>query len=130
MAAGRSLASTMRGSCRRRAADGHALRQPEPDPGVILYLMDELRMVARATQDLIYKVSGLLGASGFSSEMRALLASDDARSRFASDLYVYRIGRERGSLVAAAPGIDALMFTAGIGGHAAVLRERLCREAA
>ena len=62
--------------------------------------------------------------------MRALLASDDARARFAVDLFVYRIGRELGSLAAAAGGIDALVFTAGIGEHAPAIRERVCRDAA
>ena len=71
------------------------------------------------SKTLIYKQSGLLGVSGMSSDMRTLLASDDARARFAVELFVYRIGRELGSLAAAAGGIDALVFTAGIGEHAA-----------
>jgi acetate kinase len=100
------------------------------DPGVILYLMDELGMDARAVEDLIYKRSGLLGVSGISSDMRALLDSDDPRARLAIDLYCYRIGRELGSLAAAAQGVDALVFTAGIGEHAALIRERVCRDAA
>ena len=62
--------------------------------------------------------------------MRTLLASDDARARFAVELFVYRIGRELGSLAAAAGGIDALVFTAGIGEHAPVIREQACRDAA
>ena len=57
------------------------------DPGVVLYLMDELGMDARAIEDLIYKQSGLLGVSGMSSDMRALLASDDERARFAVELF-------------------------------------------
>jgi acetate kinase len=128
MGAGRSLASTMGFT----AVDGLPMgtRSGNLDPGVILYLMDELRMDARAIEDLIYKQSGLLGVSGISSDMRALLTSDDERARFAIDLYAYRIGRELGSLAAAAQGIDALVFTAGIGEHAASLRERVCRHAA
>ena len=82
------------------------------------------------SRTLIYKQSGLLGVSGLSSDMRTLLASDDARARFAVELFVYRIGRELGSLAAAAGGIDALVFTAGIGEHAPVIRERVCRDAA
>ena len=62
--------------------------------------------------------------------MRTLLASDDERARFAVELFTYRIGRELGSLAAAAGGIDALVFTAGIGEHAAAIRERVCRDAA
>jgi len=100
------------------------------DPGVILYLLDELKMDARAIEKLIYQQSGLLGVSGLSSDMRALLASDDARARFAVELYIHRIAREIGSLAAAAQGIDALVFTAGIGEHAAAIRERVCRQAA
>ena len=65
-----------------------------------------------------------------SSDMRTLLASDDPRARLAVDLFVYRIGRELGSLAAALGGLDALVFTAGIGEHAAAIRERVCRDAA
>jgi acetate kinase len=100
------------------------------DPGVVLYLMDELKMDARAIENLLYKQSGLLGVSGLSSDMRTLLASDDPRARFAVDLFIYRIGRELGSLAAALNGLDALVFTAGIGEHSAVVRERACRAAA
>jgi len=100
------------------------------DPGVMLYLMDELRMDARAIEKLIYNQSGLLGVSGVSSDMRGLLDSPDPRARFAVDLFIYRIGRELGSLAAALGGLDALVFTAGIGEHAAVVRDRVCRDAA
>jgi acetate kinase len=96
----------------------------------LLYLLDELKMDARAIENLVYKQSGLLGVSGVSSDMRALLASDDARAQFAIELYCYRIAREIGSLAAAAQGIDALVFTAGIGEHAAPIRERVCRHVA
>jgi acetate kinase len=128
MAAGRSVASTMGFT----AVDGLPMgtRSGNLDPGVLLYLLDELRMDARAVEDLIYKQSGLLGVSGLSSDMRVLLASDDPRARFAVDLFIYRIGREIGSMAAAAQGMDALVFTAGIGEHAASLRERVCRDAA
>jgi acetate kinase len=128
MVNGRSMASTMGFT----AVDGLPMgtRCGNLDPGVILYLMDELRMDARAIEALIYKQSGLLGVSGLSSDMRALLESDDPRARFAVDLFVYRIGRELGSLAAAAGGIDALVFTAGIGEHAPVIREQVCRDAA
>jgi acetate kinase len=127
LSAGRSVASTMGFT----AVDGLPMgtRCGSLDPGVILYLMDELKMDARAIEDLIYKQSGLLGVSGVSSDMRALLESDDPRAKFAVDLYTYRIGRELGSLVAAAKGIDALVFTAGIGEHATSIRERVCRDA-
>jgi acetate kinase len=128
MVKGRSMASTMGFT----AVDGLPMgtRCGNLDPGVILYLMDELRMDARAIEALIYKQSGLLGVSGLSSDMRTLLESDDTRARFAVDLFVYRIGRELGSLAAAAGGIDALVFTAGIGEHAPAIREQVCRHAA
>ncbi|OZI62261.1 acetate/propionate family kinase [Bordetella genomosp. 11] len=125
---GRSVASTMGFT----AVDGLPMgtRSGTLDPGVILYLMDELGMDARAIETLIYKQSGLLGVSGISSDMRALLASEDERARFAIALYVYRIGRELGSLAAAAGGIDTLVFTAGIGENAPAIRDRVCRDAA
>jgi acetate kinase len=100
------------------------------DPGVILYLMDELGMDARAIETLLYRQSGLLGVSGVSSDMRTLLASDVPDARFAIDLFVYRLGRELGSMAAAVDGLDALVFTGGIGEHAALVRERVCRDAA
>ncbi|MCC6076634.1 acetate/propionate family kinase [Pseudomonas sp. GCM10022188] len=100
------------------------------DPGVILYLLDELQMDARAIERLLYKESGLLGVSGLSSDMRELLASDSPRAVLAVELFVYRIGREIGSLAAALGGLDALVFTAGIGEHALPIRERVCRAAA
>ena len=128
LAAGRSVASTMGFT----AADGLPMgtRCGNLDPGVVLYLMDELRMDARAIEKLIYQQSGLLGVSGISSDMRALEASREPGAKAAIDLYVYRIGRELGSLSAALSGLDAIVFTAGIGENSASLRERVCRDAA
>ena len=99
------------------------------DPGVILYLLGELKMDARAIEDLLYRQSGLLGVSGTSSDMRTLLASDNPRARFAVDLFCYRITRELGSLAAALGGLDALVFTGGIGEHAAPIRAQVLRNA-
>ena len=126
--AGRSVASTMGFT----AVDGLPMgtRCGALDPGVILYLMDERGMDARAVEKLIYQQSGLLGVSGISSDMRALLESQEPRARLAVDLFVYRIGRELGSLAAALGGLDAIVFTAGIGERAAPVRERICRQAA
>ena len=126
--AGRSVASTMGFT----AVDGLPMgtRTGALDPGVILYLMDELKMDTRAIEKLIYQQSGLLGVSGISSDMRTLLASDDPRAKFAVDLFVYRIRRELGSLVAALQGIDALVFTGGIGERSAPIRAAVCRDAA
>ncbi len=100
------------------------------DPGVILLLLDHLHLDVRAIEALLYRESGLLGVSGISSDMRTLLASADPHAAQAVDLYVYRIGRELGSLAAALGGLDALVFTAGIGEHAAEIRARVCRDAA
>jgi len=79
--------------------------------------------------DLLYHRSGLLGVSGLSSDMQELLASDSSHAVEAIDLFVYRIGRELGSLVAALGGLDALVFTGGIGEHAAPIRARVCQDA-
>src|SRR5262245_23932369 len=96
MDAGRSVASTMSFT----PVDGLPMgtRSGSLDPGVILYLLDERRMDARAVERLVYHESGLLGVSGISGDMRALLASAAPRARLAIDLYVYRIRRELGSL--------------------------------
>jgi acetate kinase len=95
----------------------------------VFYLIDELKMDARTIEKLLYEQSGLLGISGISSDMRVLLRSTEPRARLAIDLFVYRIGRELGSLCAAMNGIDALVFTGGIGENAALIRERVCRDA-
>jgi acetate kinase len=100
------------------------------DPGVLLYLMDRHGMGARALEKLLYQESGLLGVSGISSDMRTLLASPDPRAAEALDLFTYRIGRELGSLAAALGGLDAVVFTGGIGENAAAVRARVCRDAA
>jgi len=128
MDAGRSMASTMGFT----AVDGLMMgtRSGSLDPGVILYLMDHRGMNARAVENLLYNESGLLGVSGISSDMRKLLASSDPRARLAIDLYCYRIRRELGSLAAALGGLDAIVFTGGIGENSAVIRERVCLDAA
>ena len=125
--AGRSVASTMGFTALEGLPMG--TRSGTLDPGVLLYLMDERGMDARAIEKLLYNQSGLLGVSGISSDMRKLLESDDPRAKLAVDLYVYRIRRELGSLAAALGGLDALVFTAGIGENSAAIRERVCRDA-
>ena len=126
--AGRSVASTMGFT----AVEGLPMgtRSGSVDPGVLLYLLSQLGMDARSIEKLLYNQSGLLGVSGISSDMRSLLASDAPRARLAVDLFVYRVGRELGSLVAALGGLDALVFTGGIGEHAATIRERIVQDAA
>ena len=110
---GQSVASTMGFT----AVDGLMMgtRCGSLDPGVILYLMQEHHMDAAAIEALLYRESGLLGVSGLSSDMRALRATSDPHAREAIDLFVYRIIREMGSLVAALDGIDAIVFSGGIG---------------
>ena len=124
---GKSVASTMGFT----AVDGLPMgtRSGSLDPGVILYLIDEMKMDTRAVEKLIYQESGLLGVSGISSDMRKLLEASEPSAKAAIDLYVYRIGRELGSLSAALGGLDAIVFTAGIGENSAVLRERVCHDA-
>jgi acetate kinase len=100
------------------------------DPGVLLYLMDRHHMDARALERMLYKESGLLGVSGISQDMRELLASREREAREAVDLFCYRLVREMGALAAAIGGLDALVFTGGIGEHAAPVRERACRALA
>lgn len=100
------------------------------DPGVLLYLMHERGMDYDSLTDLLYQRSGLLGVSGISNDMRDLLASEHAHAREAVDLFVYRIGRELGSLAAALEGLDGLVFTAGIGERSPIIRARVCDDAA
>ena len=125
---GRSVATTMSFT----PADGLVMgtRCGSLDPGVLLHLMARHGMTATELEHLIYHESGLLGVSGVSSDMRALLASPDPRAAEAIDLFVYRIGRELGSLAAALGGLDALVFTGGIGENSPAIRDRVASDAA
>jgi acetate kinase len=128
LAGGHSVATTMGFTALEGVPMG--TRSGSLDPGVLLYLMNERKLDARVIETLLYKQSGLLGVSGISSDMRVLLASADPHAREAVDLFCYRIAREIGSLAAALGGLDALVFTAGIGEHAVAVREAVCRQAA
>jgi acetate kinase len=99
------------------------------DPGVLLYLMDQHGMGSRAVERLLTNESGLLGVSAISSDMRILLENEaaDPRAAEAIELFVYRVSREVGSMAGALGGLDALVFTGGIGENAAEIRERVCR---
>ncbi len=125
---GQSIATTMGFS----PLDGLVMgtRCGNIDPGVLLYLMDHHKMNAHAVEQLLYYQSGLLGVSGVSNDMRTLLASDDPHAQEAIELFIYRINREIGSLIAALGGIDALVFTGGIGEHSAEIRTKVCHQAA
>jgi acetate kinase len=117
---GRSVASTMGFT----AVDGLMMgtRSGALDPGVLLYLMQERGFDAAAIEDLLYRRSGLLGVSGVASDMRTLRQSRAPEAGEAIALFVYRIVREIGSMAAALGGLDALVFTAGIGEHDAATR--------
>lgn len=121
---GRSVASTMGFT----AADGLMMgtRCGAIDPGVLLHMIDQYGFGARELEDFIYRKSGLLGVSGISSDMRALRASSAPEAKEAIALFVYRIQREIGSLAAALGGLDALVFTAGIGENDAATRAEVC----
>jgi acetate kinase len=124
---GRSVDSTMGFT----ALDGLPMgtRCGQIDPGVVLYLMSEKGYGTKDVERLLYREAGLRGLSGLSNDVRDLLASPDPRARLALDYFAYRAGRELGSLAAALGGIDALVFTAGIGENSPEMRERICARA-
>ncbi|WAC74020.1 acetate/propionate family kinase [Roseateles sp. SL47] len=126
--AGRSVASSMGFT----AVEGLPMgtRSGSVDPGVLLYLMDERGMGTRALERLLYQQSGLLGLSGVSSDMRTLLASEAPKAQLAIDVFVHRIAREIGALAADLGGLDGLVFTAGIGEHAPLIRQRVMERCA
>lgn len=123
---GKSVASSMGFS----ALDGLVMgtRCGSIDPGVVLYMQQELNMTADEVSDMLYQDSGLLGVSGISGDMQVLLASKEPSAAQAIDLFVYRIVCETGALAGAMGGVDALVFTAGIGENAAPIRERVCES--
>ena len=128
LAGGRSVATTMGFT----AVDGLPMgtRSGALDPGVLLFMFDELGLTVREVERLLYHESGLLGMSGVSSDMRELLASGVPAARLAIDVFVYRARRELGSLAAALGGLDAVVFTAGIGENQHEVRRRICLDAA
>ncbi|RQS97018.1 acetate/propionate family kinase [Burkholderia seminalis] len=128
LANGRSVATTMGFT----AVDGLPMgtRTGALDPGVILYLQRHAGRSLDEVEHLIYAESGLLGVSGVSSDMRTLLASDAPSAAHAVELFAYRAARELAALAGVLGGLDALVFTAGIGEHAPRVRERICSRAA
>jgi acetate kinase len=126
--AGRSIDSTFGFS----PLDGLCMgtRPGAVDPGVILYLFKTLGLSASHVEDMLYTKSGLLGISGISNDMRELLASNEPPAQLAVDFFVYRASREIGALAAVLGGMDALVFTGGIGENSAEIRARICAASA
>jgi acetate kinase len=127
MQGGRSVDSTMSFT----ALDGLPMgtRCGDLDPGVVLHLLRAYGMDADAIEAMLYHECGLKGVSGISNDMRDLLASEDPRARQAIELFVWHIARELGALAAVLGGLDALVFTAGIGERSPAIRERVCARA-
>jgi acetate kinase len=125
---GRSVESTMGFT----ALDGIPMgtRPGQLDPGVVLYLLTERGMDASAVQDLLYRESGLKGLSGISNDMRDLQESRDPAATLAVDYFVYRVGLQAGMLAAALGGLDAFVFTAGIGENSPAIRARIAQKLA
>lgn len=123
---GRSVESTMGFT----ALDGLPMgtRPGQIDPGVVLYLIAEKGMSANEVQKLLYNECGLKGLSGISNDVRELLASSDPRAGLALDHFVYRVGLHAGMLAAALGGVDAFVFTAGIGERGAAIRARIAAQ--
>jgi acetate kinase len=114
------------------ALDGLCMgtRPGSVDPGVILHLFQTLKFSAKDVETMLYKKSGLLGISGISNDMRNLEDSPDPRARLALDYFVYQVAKHVGALAAVLGGVDALVFTAGIGEHSRTMRQRICAACA
>ena len=114
------------------ALDGLCMgtRPGSVDPGVILHLFQTLGLSASEVETVLYEKSGLLGISGISNDMRVLLESSDPRARLAVDYFVYQAARHIGALAGVLGGLDALVFTAGIGENSAPIRRRICEASA
>ncbi len=100
------------------------------DPGVVLHLFQTLGRSAADVEKLLYKQSGLIGISGISNDMRDLLTNSDPAARLAVDYFVYQAAKHIGALAAVLGGVDALVFTAGIGEHSDEIRRRICEACA
>lgn len=127
MHAGRSVATTMGFTALEGLPMG--TRCGSIDPGVLLYLLGTTKLEVAELEHLLYHESGLLGLSGVSSDMRDLCESNEPAARLAVDVFAYRAQRELGSLAAALGGLDAVVFTAGIGENQPEVRRRICAGA-
>jgi acetate kinase len=125
---GRSVESTMGFT----ALDGLPMgtRPGQLDPGVVLYLIDQKKMTAAEVQKLLYNECGLKGLSGVSNDVRELEVSPDPKASFALEYFVYRVGLWTGTLAAALGGLDAFIFTAGIGENSPSMRARIAAKLA
>ena len=123
---GRSAESTMGFT----ALDGLPMgtRPGQIDPGVVLYLISEKGMSASNAQNFLYRDCGLKGLSGISNDMRELEASEDPKAKLAVNYFIYRIGLNAGMLAAALQGLDAFVFTAGIGENSVLIRARIADQ--
>ena len=128
LAGGRSVESTFGFT----ALDGLPMgtRPGQLDPGVVLYLVGEKGMSPAAVQDLFYHECGLKGLSGLSNDVRELEASSDPKAAFALEYFAYRVGLYAGMLAAALGGLDAFVFTAGIGENSVTMRARIADKLA
>ena len=128
MKGGRSIDSTLGFT----ALDGLCMgtRPGAIDPGVVLYLFQNLGLSAKEVEAILYKKSGLLGLSGISSDMRDLIDNPEPAARLAVDYFIYRVAREIGALAAVLQGVDGVVFTAGIGENSAEVRKRICKASA
>ncbi|HEX4407279.1 MAG TPA: acetate/propionate family kinase [Xanthobacteraceae bacterium] len=126
LSGGKSIESTMGFT----ALDGLPMgtRPGQIDPGVLLYLINEKGMTASAVQDMLYRDSGLKGLSGISNDMRDLQKNDAPGAALAIDYFVYRIGLSAGMLAAALGGLDAFVFTAGVGENSPTIRSRVAEK--
>jgi len=128
LSSGRSVESTMGFT----ALDGLPMgtRPGQLDPGVVLYLVDQKKMTAAEVQRLLYNECGLKGLSGVSNDVRELESSSDPKASFALEYFVYRVGLWSGTLAAALGGLDAFVFTAGIGENSPSMRARIAARLA
>ena len=123
---GRSMDTTMGFT----ALDGVPMgtRSGSIDPGVLLYLMHEKKMDVDAIEDLLYRRSGLLGVSGLSNDMKVLQESTELHAKQAVELFCFRVAKEVGAMAASMGGLDALVFTAGIGENSPEIRELVAQQ--
>ena len=128
MVDGKSVATSMGFT----ALDGLMMgtRCGDLDPGVVMHLMFERGMNKREINSLLYQGSGLKGVSGISADMRVLLDSEDTRAAFAVDLFCYRAALMLGQMAMAAGGVDAIVFTGGIGENSPDIRRRIIERCA